>query len=105
MNAPVPEGRECRDDKRASEPEKKTAMAGAGKTEAGKVADSSEKGQQRHRNLSDMPVRSPRKGMTQQSKKTHLIEKGDGDSEVKEASEGFKIDLQVVNNIFQVMEA
>ena len=68
-------GREGRGVMRASEPEEKTAMAEvrkvrAEKTEtekteaekirADKTADSSEEGQQRCRNLSDVPVRSSR---------------------------------------------
>ena len=71
----------------ASVPEEKTAMAGAGN-----VADSSEEGRRRRRNLSDVSVRSPRKGRTRQGKKARLVEEGDGDSEVKEAREVFKID-------------
>ena len=97
---------------RISEPERKTAMAEmrkvkaektetekteAEKAEAEKVrvnkaADSSGKSQRRCRNLSDVSVRSSRKGRTQQSKKASLIEKGDGDSEMKKASKIFKID-------------
>ena len=80
-------GREGRGVMRASEPEEKTAMAEvrkvrAEKTEtekteaekmrADKTADSSEKGQRRCRNLSDVSVRSSRKGRTQQGKKITL---------------------------------
>ena len=50
----VRRGRECRNDKRASEPEKETAMTETGKAEAVKAADSSEEDRQRRRDLSDV---------------------------------------------------
>ena len=67
-------------------------MAGAGKAGAGKAADGSEEGRRRLRILSDVSVRSSRKGRIRQGKKARLVEEGDGDSEVDEAPEVFKID-------------
>ena len=51
--------------------------------EAKQVVEDGGGGRRRRRNLSDVSVRSPRKGRTRQGKKARLVEDGDGNGKVE----------------------